>query len=100
MDRLVDIVSVLIWGACGLVLGLCGGTLFGARVLGNAEGFQDIGAMFNGAILGAGCGILMGIAVWLSQPRAIRRRLLGFVVIAAAGQALLTWMIVRTIDAL
>ena len=100
MNRLLDILSVFIWGAAGLVIGFSGGTLFGPRVLGNGEGFQDIGTMFNGAILGAGCGILMGIAVWLSQPRPIRRRLLSFVVLAAVGQALLTWMIVRTFDAI
>lgn len=84
----------------GVVMGFCLGGLLGPRLFGRGgQGLEELGFMFNGAILGGGLGAVAAVAAVVGLRRPLRRRLAGFVGVMAGLTALVTAIAVRYFDA-
>ena len=84
---------------CGLVVGFCAGGLFGPALFGRGgQGLEELGFMFNGAILGAGAGLLVALFA-LRSPRERRRRLAVIAVVIGTATAGLTALAVNLFNA-
>lgn len=85
---------------CGVVLGFCFGGLIGPRLMHHAgQGFSEIGAMLNGAIIGTAGGLLAAIAAFFKLQLARRQRLATSALALAAVTALFTAVMVQRFDA-
>jgi hypothetical protein len=85
--------------ACGLVVGFCAGGLFGPALFGRGgQGLEELGFMFNGAILGAGAGLLVALFA-LRLPRERRRRLGVLAVVLGGSTAAVTALAVNLFNA-
>ncbi len=85
---------------CGVVLGFCFGGLIGPRLFGHGgQGLEEIGAMFNGAILGAVLGLGAATAAWFRLSRERRQRLATGALALAAVTALFTAIVVQRFNA-
>lgn len=81
-----------------LVVGFCAGGLLHAA-FGRSEGLADLGAMFNGAIVGALLGLVTSLLLlWRASPQTRLRVGISALGIAAFG-ALGTWIAVSMFGA-
>jgi uncharacterized membrane protein len=80
---------------CGVVLGFCFGGLIGPRLLSHGQGFAEIGALLNGAILGTLLGTLMAVLAFFRVSRERRQRLATSALALAALTALFTGLVVQ-----
>ncbi len=58
----VELLCFASFVACGLVVGFCAGRLFVALFRPRRTELEELGFMFNGAILGAGAGLVFALA--------------------------------------
>lgn len=85
---------------CGVVLGFCFGGLIGPRLMDHGgQGLAEVGAMLNGAILGATLGVLTAAAALFGLSRARRQRLATSALALAALTALFTAIVVQRFGA-
>ena len=84
----------------GLVLGFCFGGLIGPRLMNHGgQGLAEIGAMLNGAIVGALVGLLAAAAAFWRLSPGRRQRLATSALALAALTALFTAVMVQRFDA-
>ncbi len=96
---LIELLCFASFVACGVVVGFCAGGLFGPRLLGRGgQGLEELGFMFNGAILGALAGAVTGLFT-LRLPRNRRRNLAVLAVGIGASSAGLTALAVKLFNA-
>lgn len=80
----------------GVVVGFCFGGLIGPRLFSHGgQGLEEIGAMLNGAILGAACGVVAAIVAIFRLTRERRQRFATSVLALAARTALFTAVVVQ-----
>jgi hypothetical protein len=95
----VELLCFASFVACGLVVGFCAGGLFGPALFGRGgQGLEELGFMFNGAILGAGAGLVFALAA-LRFPPSRRKRLAVTAVAIGAASAGLTAIAVNVFNA-
>jgi hypothetical protein len=93
---LLEVFCALGFVVGGVVLGFCFGGLIGPRLFGHGgQGLEEIGAMLNGAILGAVLGVAASAAAILRLSRARRQRFATSAMALAALTALFTAMVVQ-----
>jgi hypothetical protein len=96
---LVEVLCFASFVGCGLVVGFCAGGLFGPRLFGRGgQGLEELGFMFNGAILGAGAGVITALLT-LRMQRVRRRNLAVLAVLVGASSAALTALAVKLFNA-
>lgn len=84
----------------GVVMGFCFGGLIGPRLFSHGgHGLEEIGAMLNGAILGAALGVLAAVAAIFRLPRERRQRFATSALALAALTALFTAVAVQRFGA-
>lgn len=95
----VDLLCGLLLFASGVVLGFCLGGWLGPLLFWSNGGLEELGFLFNGAILGGGSGVLVFLVTLrtLARPRRLRLSL-GALGVAAVG-AFATWGAVALFDA-
>jgi len=97
---LLEVFCALGFVVCGVVLGFCFGGLIGPRLMHHAgQGLAEIGAMLNGAIVGAVLGSLAAAAAFFRLPRERRQRLATSALALAALTAWFTAVMVQRFDA-
>jgi hypothetical protein len=80
----------------GVVVGFCFGGLIGPRLWGHAgQGLEEIGAMLNGAILGALLGVAAAVVAIFRLSRERRQRFATSALALAAVTALFTGVVVQ-----
>jgi len=93
---LLEAFCALSFVVCGVVVGFCLGGLVAPRFLGHGgQGLEEIGMMFNGAILGAGLGIALAVVAALRLPRERRQRFATSALALAAVTALFTAIAIK-----
>ena len=93
---LLEVFCALGFVVGGVVLGFCFGGLIGPRLFGRGgQGLEEIGAMLNGAILGAVLGIAAALAAIFRLSRARRQRFATSAMALAALTALFTAVVVQ-----
>jgi hypothetical protein len=93
---LLEVFCALGFVVGGVVLGFCFGGLIGPRLFGHGgQGLEEIGAMLNGAIIGAGLGVAAAVGAILRLSRARRQRLATSAMALAALTALFTALVVQ-----
>jgi hypothetical protein len=99
-DMLLEAFCALSFVAGGLVVGFCFGGLIGPRLFHHGgQGLAEIGAMFNGAIVGTFLGILGAVCARQWLPRARRQRVATSVLALGAVTALFTAVMVQRFGA-
>jgi hypothetical protein len=85
---------------CGVVLGFCFGGLIGPRLVSHGgQGLAEVGAMLNGAIVGAALGTVAAISAFFGLPRPRRQRFATSALALAALTALFTAVAVQRFGA-
>ncbi len=80
----------------GVVVGFCFWGLIGPRLFGHGgQGLEEIGAMLNGAIVGAVLGVIGALAALFRLPRDRRQRFATSALALAALTALFTAVVVQ-----
>jgi hypothetical protein len=84
----------------GVVLGFCFGGLIGPRLIDHGgQGLAEVGAMLNGAVVGAALGVVAAVAAFFRLSRARRQRLATSALALAALTALFTAVMVQRFGA-
>jgi hypothetical protein len=97
---LLEVFCALGFVVCGVVVGFCFGGLIGPRLLGHGgQGLAEVGAMLNGAILGALLGVLAAVVALRRLSRARRQRFATGALALGALTALFTAMVVQHFSA-
>ena len=85
---------------CGVVLGFSFGGLIGPRLVGHGgQGLAEVGAMLNGAILGAVLGVAAAVVAFFRLPLARRQRFATSALALSALTALFTAVAVQRFGA-
>jgi hypothetical protein len=85
---------------CGVVLGFSFGGLIGPRLVSHGgQGLAEVGAMLNGAILGAAVGVGAAVGAFFRLSRARRQRFATSALALAALTALFTAVAVQRFGA-
>jgi hypothetical protein len=97
---LLEVFCALGFVVGGVVMGFCFGGLIGPRLFSHGgQGLEEIGAMLNGAILGAALGVAAAVAAIFRLPRPRRQRFATGALALAALTALFTAVAVQRFGA-
>jgi hypothetical protein len=92
---LLEVFCALGFVVCGVVLGFFGGVIGPRLTSHSGQGFEEIGAMLNGAIVGTLLGVLAAAAAFFRMSQERRQRLATSALALAALTALFTGLVVQ-----